>query len=409
MRRTVNRWSTARRAVTVAVLLGVLAAGYFAFVALAAPPLAAPTITVKPSNPSTTTAASFTFTHSQSVTFQCALDTPTFTNCAGPGTSGSKAYTVGQGSHTFQVRAKTVTQTSSPTSYTWLVDSIAPVAPAITSGPSGLTASASASFAFTGEAGASFQCALDSTASPAACSSPKSYSGLPQGPHTFYVRQTDAAGNIGPWASRAWTVDTVPPPAPGITTRPDDPNGSAISIFEWTEAENGVTFQCSIENGAFQPCVSGVTYIVDVSNNGLHQFAVRAIDAAGNVSVAASWSWKVDPSVHFTITGTAGGLLHPGQWVPLALSIVNQKNFVIKITGLSVSVSTSPPGCPAGANVQVQPSPASSSNTFTVPANSTTAVPAAFEPMIRLKNTAQDQYLCKNQTFSLSYSGTATK
>jgi large repetitive protein len=56
-----------------------------------------------------------------------------------------------------------------------------------------------------------FQCSRDG-ASFAACTSPKSYSSLSQGNHTFQVRAIDNAGNVDPTpASRSWFVDTVVP------------------------------------------------------------------------------------------------------------------------------------------------------------------------------------------------------
>src|SRR5256885_10471843 len=69
-----------------------------------------------------------------------------------------------------------------------------------------------ASFGFTAtEAGSSFACQLDGGAF-APCVSPRSYSGLADGNHSFQVRATDPAGNTDPTpASYAWTVDTTPP------------------------------------------------------------------------------------------------------------------------------------------------------------------------------------------------------
>src|SRR4029079_10392221 len=59
------------------------------------------------------------------------------------------------------------------------------------------------------------ECNIDAGGS-ASCSSPKSYSSLAEGSHTFYVRATDGAGNTdGSAASYTWTVDTV---APSSTT-----------------------------------------------------------------------------------------------------------------------------------------------------------------------------------------------
>jgi glucose/arabinose dehydrogenase len=82
----------------------------------------------------------------------------------------------------------------------------------ITGGPSGTTTSSSASFTFTSsEAGSSFQCRLDG-GTFAGCSSPKDYTGLAPGSHTFEVRATDPAGNTDPTpATRTWTIE-VPPP-----------------------------------------------------------------------------------------------------------------------------------------------------------------------------------------------------
>ena len=79
----------------------------------------------------------------------------------------------------------------------------------IASGPEGKTKSKSASFAFGGtdtRAVASFECKLDD-GSFQSCTSPKSYSGLKKGSHTFSVRAIDAAGNTDQSpATRTWTV-----------------------------------------------------------------------------------------------------------------------------------------------------------------------------------------------------------
>lgn len=82
---------------------------------------------------------------------------------------------------------------------------------AIISGPSGTVRTASASFGFSSEAGAKFECSLDNSAF-APCAPTKGYAGLTNGLHTFKVRATNATGNIDPTpASRTWRVDTVRP------------------------------------------------------------------------------------------------------------------------------------------------------------------------------------------------------
>src|SRR5439155_15308185 len=119
----------------------------------------------------------------------------------------------------------TAGNTGPAASYTWTIDTTAPAAPSITANPSDPSNSTAPSFSFTGEAGATFQCALDGGAF-AACTSPKSYAGLAEGSHTFQVRQTDTAGNTGPAASYTWTIDTTAPAAPAITAHPTNPSNS---------------------------------------------------------------------------------------------------------------------------------------------------------------------------------------
>ncbi|MCW3015830.1 MAG: hypothetical protein JWO02_2922, partial [Solirubrobacterales bacterium] len=87
----------------------------------------------------------------------------------------------------------------------------------VTSGPAASTTATSASFSFSGsEAGSTTACRLDAGAW-GACTSPKTYSPVAVGSHTFEVRATDAAGNTDPSpASRSWTV-TAPPAGGGST------------------------------------------------------------------------------------------------------------------------------------------------------------------------------------------------
>ncbi len=90
----------------------------------------------------------------------------------------------------------------------------------IDSGPSGVINTSTAAFGFSSEPGATFECKLDAGAFEA-CTSPRTYGGLPDGAHTFSVRAKDAAGNVDPSeATRGFTIDTRPP-----TTPPPPPPG----------------------------------------------------------------------------------------------------------------------------------------------------------------------------------------
>ena len=102
------------------------------------------------------------------------------------------------------------------------VDVTAPGAPTVT-GPAARTKSTSAQIGFSHADGATFLCKLD-TGAEAPCTSPTTYTNLADGFHQVAVRAVDAAGNVGPPATRGWTVDTTAPPvaitspAAGTTT-----------------------------------------------------------------------------------------------------------------------------------------------------------------------------------------------
>src|SRR4029077_8311296 len=102
----------------------------------------------------------------------------------------------------------------------------------ITAHPTDPSSSSAASFSFAGTdnvtppGSLTFECKLDAGAF-APCTSPKSYSSLLDGSHTFQGRAKDGANNIDlPPPSFAWVVDTTRPDT-AITSHPTDPSGSA--------------------------------------------------------------------------------------------------------------------------------------------------------------------------------------
>ena len=78
------------------------------------------------------------------------------------------------------------------------------------------------------------QCKLDDGAF-AACTSPKSYSNLADGQHTFTVKATDAAGNTSE-AAYTWTIDATPPTV-SITSTPPALTNSRSASFTFTASE----------------------------------------------------------------------------------------------------------------------------------------------------------------------------
>ncbi|MFN8495747.1 MAG: choice-of-anchor Q domain-containing protein [Caldilineaceae bacterium] len=100
----------------------------------------------------------------------------------------------------------------------------------MTANPLGITNSSTAAFSFTGAddrtaTGAlTFECQLDNSGF-SACTSPKSYTSLLSGVHTFLVRARDQEGNLDPTpVNFTWTIDQTPPTVTNVTS--STPNGA---------------------------------------------------------------------------------------------------------------------------------------------------------------------------------------
>src|SRR5262249_53403544 len=162
-----------------------------------------------------------------------------------------------------------------PATRTWTVDTGAPDT-TITSAPSGVVNSSSASISFTSsEAGSTFTCKLDS-GSASACTSPKTYSGLGDGSHTVVVTATDSGGNpdrTPAWAT--WTIDTTPPDT-SIDSGPSGPTNTNSATFTFSSTESGSTFTCQLDSGTVSSCTSPKTY--SSLSDGAHTVRVIATD-----------------------------------------------------------------------------------------------------------------------------------
>jgi hypothetical protein len=163
-----------------------------------------------------------------------------------------------------------------------------------------------------------------------ACASPKVYTGLADGSHTFEVRAIDAAGNADATpASRSWTVDTtapsVQPPEQGFpsnitleTSRvPVKPswsatdNGSGVSRYELQQSTNGGPY-ASVSLSS--PTTTSLTRFLSPGN--AYGFRVRAQDGAGN------WSdWAQGPEFFIVAhQESSGAISYVGSWTQAASS-----------------------------------------------------------------------------------------
>ncbi len=115
------------------------------------------------------------------------------------------------------------------------------VAPTITAGPTGSEILHRATFRFSGEAGAAFECRLGDGAF-APCTSPHALRDLPSGERRFEVRQRSGDGAVSAGAVREWTI--LPSPDPGYPLAP--PFGHGVDAF--SECRGG-DFSLRAHNG----------------------------------------------------------------------------------------------------------------------------------------------------------------
>jgi len=301
------------------------------------------------------------------------------------------------------------TASGSPAASVFMIDTAAPPAPSITTGPANPTNHTGASFSFADAAGGVvYVCRLDGGAY-SACASPKGYNGIAPGAHTFFVEAIDAAGNTSSRTTYSWVIDLTPPPGPTITEHPSDPTSSSDATFAFNDTEAQVSFECRLDVVAWTPCSSATTYTG--LGAGQHDFYVRAVDAAGNPSGSAHFEFHVrqQTSQSFTIAGSAPRQLYPGAAAAtIAVKLINPNSVAIYVTGLAVGVqSTGASACSAswfsvtqatvsGAGVQV-------------PANGSVTLPApgASAPGIMMIDSHTNQNACAGAKLTLSYTGSA--
>jgi hypothetical protein len=169
-------------------------------------------------------------------------------------------------------------------------DTLAPDTGLTSSAPASPTKQTTAGFTFSGTdlvGVTGYDCSLDGAVF-ASCLSPKSFSSLAEGGHTFQVRARDAAGNVDQTpATRTWVIDTI---APVVTV-------SDLTVDATSPAGATVPFTATAADiNPSRPAVtctrtSGSTFAI-----GSTTVTCSATDAAGNTG-----------SAKFTVVVKGGG------------------------------------------------------------------------------------------------------
>jgi hypothetical protein len=200
-----------------------------------------------------------------------------------------------------------------PSSLMVNLDMTAPIS-TISSSPSSVINSTSASFVFTAtdnNAISDYQCKIDS-GSYASCTSPKGYSSLSEGSHTFSVKAIDVAGNEGNSTHFTWAIDTT---APVVTVTTPSTNGTLLLTSQMGAftvggaCENGLPVVLSGASLLTPTCNSGVwSTSLDLSTqaDGILSLIATQTDLAGNTTSVTRTFIKdtTGPTISFTSVPT---------------------------------------------------------------------------------------------------------
>lgn len=199
-------------------------------------------------------------------------------------------------------------------------------------------------------------------------------------------------------------------PKPKITMHPEKLATSTSAKFGFTVRSGKPRFQCKLDGRAWSACQAPVSY--SKLAIGSHSFSVRSIGARKKHSRTARFRWQVLEPKDFSIVPQLGslGTLFPGAPAQsLPLTIANPNSVPILVTSITVSASSSPPGCASAENLILTGASASSASPIQVPANGSISLPGpdGSAPTIGLRDLPVSQDACQGAQFPLSFSGTA--
>jgi hypothetical protein len=222
--------------------------------------------------------------------------------CAGSTSNGN----VAEGVYSIEVVAKdNAGNVAAPTLQALMVDRTPPRV-ILNSAPAAVTSDGNAVFAFTGQDNLSgiknYECAREVDTAFAVCSSPVQWT-VGEGPHKFFIRTTDNAGNVSAALVHEFVIDMTAPTV-RILTGPLDFSNSPQATFTFDGMDDGqpiTKFECRVDAGVFASCTT--PHLRTGLADGEHVFYVRGQDTAGLYSAPVSRTWTVDtvaPVVKFT-------------------------------------------------------------------------------------------------------------
>ncbi|HEV7714533.1 MAG TPA: hypothetical protein VGO53_02990, partial [Steroidobacteraceae bacterium] len=261
----------------------------------------APVTAVATTSPAQTalTTITFTFSANEASTFESRIDGAAFAAATSPQVVNN----LGEGSHTFEVRARDSAGNidATPASFTWVIDTTPPDT-TITAAPSATAVVTAATFTVTStETGGTFEASVDGGPF-AVVSMPHTAGGLADGLHSIQFRARDAAGNVDASpAAASWTLDATPAQVQLLfPTRNFYTDAATVSVRGTAQDAHGVT-AVSV-NGVAVQTTDGFAHwsaVIPVPV-GTTPVSVSSTDGPGNIAAVASATMiNRGPFVHF--------------------------------------------------------------------------------------------------------------
>jgi hypothetical protein len=211
------------------------------------------------------------------------------------------------------------------------------------------------------------------------------------------------------------TIDNTKPAPPVLTAGALAQTTDTSAQFAFRSNDPTVTFTCSLDGAAASRCTSPTKYNnLDV---GTHSFRVFALDKAHNTSAPATYAWTIVLPASFRISGSVAGL-EPGVTQPVDVTLTNPNDVPISVTSVTITIGETTtkngqpnPGCSGTQNlvlvhglVGAVTMPAKTTASLTSLSVATKRWPALQMPDLRINQDA-----CKDTSFALTYSGSATQ
>lgn len=260
----------------------------------------APTVTIKtkPPEQSGSRLAVFGFDSPESpVAYQCSVDGSGFGECA----ASFSVPDLQDGPHIVQVKARDLAgnTTLEPEEYRWSVDTTSPDAPVLTA-PEGTRPVGERKPLFKGTAEANSTVSVQVDGAAVASTFVGDSLGrwevasdveLSEGTHSVRLVARDRAGNVSAVSEPVEFLMDTTGPETEITSGPDKRLRAVTASFTFA-SEEGASFECSLDRGAFVACPGDGTF--KGLEEGGHSLEVRAFDVAGNRDPSpATYAWRV--------------------------------------------------------------------------------------------------------------------